>query len=237
MRRTLVTLATIVVSLPATAAVAQTPQRGIPPASRSAEVGGGPSTLARIASGIGGALLGAGLGFFASQIVRGDWQEDGGTYPIDRTLWTVVGASVGLAAGVGFPVGGRGGVPSLRLPSGRDHLGTQELDALGLVDAYHAVSALRPEWLIIRGSRSLAAGTDPVSVGGSGGATTVTGSTPLISEVGTIQVYVNNVNVGGLEELKSIQASEVQHMYFFDTGAATLRWGGSHPHGAILIVT
>ncbi len=208
------------------------------PQELSEDDGGGPSTLARIASAIGSAAIGAGLGFFASQLVQGDWDEVGGSGSVDRALWAVVGGSVGLTLGVRYPVlsGGRGGLSGGGLPRGRGHLAGPALRSPGIDTAYDAVVSLRPEWLTIRGNRSLAAGTDPIRIAGTGAGTQVTGSTPLISEVATIQVYVNGVNVGGIEALRSINVITIDDMYFFDAAAATLRWGEGNPHGAIMVV-
>ena len=241
MRRTALALAAMVALLPLCEAHAQAP-RGAPippvnwPQDLSGGEGDGPSVLSRVGWGIGGAILGAGLGYFASQVARGDWQEGDGNR-MDRSVWAVVGGSVGLTVGAGFPLtGGRRGPGGGGLPTGRDHLGAREMEGLGFDNAHQAVSSLRPEWLRIRGSRSLVPGIDPVTVSGVGGVT-VSGSTPLISESGTIQVYVNHVNIGGTEQLRSVDSRLIRHIYFFDTAAATLRWGGGHPHGAILIIT
>jgi hypothetical protein len=205
----------------------------------SQEAQEGPSTISRIASALGSAVLGAGLGFFASQLVEGDWDETGGPQSINRTAWAVVGGTVGFTFGVRFPLLSRGqGLPgSGGLPRGRAHLAAPALEGIGLNNAYDAVASLRPEWLVIRGARSLVAGTDPVRVEGTGTGVTITGSTPLISEAGTIQVYVNGVNVGGIASLSTINVFNVRDMYFFDAAAATMRWGEGNPHGAILVIT
>jgi hypothetical protein len=151
----------------------------------------------------------------------------------------VVGGTVGFTFGVRFPVfsRGQGRTGSSGLPRGRNHLGASALEGRGIDNAYEAVTSLRPEWLIIRGARSLAAGTDPIRIDGTGQGVQVTGSTPLISEVGTIQVYLDGVNMGGIAALSSINALIIRDMYFFDAAAATIRWGEGNPHGAILVIT
>ena len=63
------------------------------------------------------------------------------------------------------------------------------------------------------------------------------GSTPLISESGTIQVYVDGVRMGSIGALSSISVQTIRDMYFFDAAAATIRWGEGNPHGAILVIT
>ena len=123
------------------------------------------------------------------------------------------------------------------MPRGRDHLSAPALEGRGINNAYEAVAALRPEWLRIRGARSLAAGTDPIRIDGTGQGVRVTGSTPLISEVGTIQVYLDGTKMGGLGALSAINALIIRDIYFFDAAAATIRWGEGNPHGAILVIT
>jgi hypothetical protein len=243
MKRTVIGLAALLATLPTAqvAAQAATPD-SIPPAGWPQELEqdrrGGPGVVSRIATGVGGALLGAGLGFFASHIVQGDWDDTNVGQPIDRSLWAVVGGSLGFAVGMRFPVlGGRGALGRPGLPMGRDHLGADELQGLGIDNVYDAVATLRPEWLRIRGNRSLAASVDPVRVEGTGAGLQISGSTTLISEAATIQVYVDGVNTGGLETLNNIIMLTVRDMYFLDAAAATIRWGEGNPHGAILVIT
>lgn len=244
MRRTVVGLVAILAWSPVTEVAGQrverTPFTPVSwPQEFSQEVGDGPSTISRIASAIGSAALGAGLGFFASQLVQGDWDETGGQQSINRTAWAVVGGTLGFTFGVRFPLlaRGQGLQGSGGLPRGRNHLAAPALEGIGISNAYEAVQSLRPEWLVIRGARSLAAGTDPIRVDGTGAGVQITGSTPLISEAATIQVYVNGVNVGGIASLSTINVLTVQDMYFFDAAAATMRWGEGNPHGAILVIT
>jgi len=243
MRRTALGLVAVLVSFPVTQVAAQAPERDslVPlnwPQELPQEIGSRPSTVSRIATGIGGALLGAGLGFFASQVVQGDWQDDAAQRPINRSLWTVIGGSVGLTFGVRFPLSGGGqGLSRGGLPTGRAHLGASELSGLGIDHALQAVESLRPEWLLIRGNRSLTASVDPVAVDGTGGGVRATGSTPLINESGTIQVYIDGVRAGGIGALGSVSLLRIRDIYFFDAAAATVRWGSGNPHGAILVIT
>lgn len=242
MRRTALALVALLASAPVTEAVAQATERApldpvTWPQDSLAGVERGPSTVSRIATGIGGALLGTGLGFFVSQVVQGDWQDGVDGQAINRSLWAVIGGSVGLTVGFRFPLsGGQGASSRGGLPTGRDHLGLEELQGRSTDNAYNAIAALRPEWLQIRGNRSLSASVDPVVADGTGSGTTVTGTTPLISESETIQVYIDGVNAGGLDRLNSVNIVSVRDMYFLDTARATARWGGHNPHGAILII-
>jgi hypothetical protein len=241
MRRAVPVVVAVLAALPLVEATAQTreinprpptslPQQSFP------DLDDGPTTFSRIVTGVGGALLGAGLGFFASQVVRGDWQDE--HRPINRSLWAVTGGAVGLAIGVRFPLslGGRGSSGRPGLPTGRLHLGRADMVGRGIDNAYEAVELLRPEWLRIRGSQSLAPGLDPVVVSGRG-TPQVTGSTPLNDDASTIQVYVDGVHLGGIATLTAINPFNISDLYFFDAAKATARFGGRNPHGAILVIT
>lgn len=237
-RTTLVTaaLVTLTTVAPVRPLAAQVAPDSLPPA-EWAEADRGPSLTARIASGVGGALLGAGLGFFASQVRQGDWQEATDGSKVNRGLWAALGGGVGFSFGVKFPVGGRGGTSRAGFPTGRNHITFAEMEGRGFNNAYNAVTLMRPDWLQVRGNRSLAASIDPVVVDGTGSGTVVSGSAPLIDESLTIQVYQDEVRRGGLETLRSIDASIIRDIYYFDTARATARWGGGNPHGAILVIT
>jgi hypothetical protein len=242
MRRVSFLLCATITLLPATDVAAQAAASRYTPIRWGqefpSEPSDGPSLFHRITSGVGTALLGAGLGFMASQIVQGDWDDADSGSPIDRTQWAVVGGSLGFAVGVSFPVFGRSGTLGRGgLPGGRQHLGPGELRKRRSGTAYDAVSALRPEWLQIRGSRSLTPGLDPVVVDGTGGVAVVSGTTPLTDESDAIQIYVDYVRVGGLEQLRNVDVANVQDIYFFDAAQATQRFGGGNPHGAILVLT
>jgi hypothetical protein len=140
---------------------------------------------------------------------------------------------VGFGVAFSFPISFKGSRGAGGLPSGRDHIGAAEIIAFGATNAYEAVTLMRPEWTLIRGVQSLAQGLDPVEVAGRG---EIVSGTPLPSEASMIQVYVDDLNIGGIEELRSIEVSLIRDIYFFDAVKATARWGGRNPHGAILIV-
>lgn len=201
----------------------------------SREGADGPGLWPRIESALCGAVLGTGLGFLVSHVVRGDWDEQGDRRRIDRSLWATVGGSVGFAVAFSFPLSPQRRLSPGGWPSGRYHIGAAELLAHGLNNAYEAVTLLRPEWTVIRGTQSLAQGLDPFNV--SGMRRVIVTGTPLPNEASTIQVYVNDLNIGGIEELRSVEVGLIRDIYFFDAAKATARWGGRNPHGAILIIT
>ena len=168
----------------------------------------------RLLSALGGAVLGAGMGFFASQVVKGDWEE-GPNGRVDRPAWAAVGGSIGLALGFSFPLGGRPGNddPLANLPGGRFRIDASEFDKLGITNALEAVQTLRPEWLNPRGVH-------------------------VIGESATesIDVYLDNNRLGGVSSMRDVQAKAIRSMHYFDAAAATVRYGAGHSHGVILII-
>ena len=169
----------------------------------------------RLFSGLGGAALGAGVGFFASQVFRGDWDEAPGRREVDRPAWAAVGGSIGLAVGISFPLGGRGAPPAATrgVRGGRYALTADEFRANGYHHALEAVRALRPEWLNARGIHIIGESADE-----------------------TITVYLDDVRMGGIESLRQLHVQMIRAMHLLDAGAATARWGAGHSHGVILVI-
>ena len=177
---------------------------------------GGKAFHTRLLTALGGAAVGAGVGFFASQVVKGDWDEAPGRQA-NRTTWAAVGGSLGLALGfsVGLPGGAVRAEPPRRLPQGRKLLSGDELrEAVTAKTAFDAVEMLRPEWLNTRGVH-------------------VIGETPDES----IMIYIDESRLGGIETLHEVNKEIIRTMHFVDPGPATVRWGAGHSHGVILITT
>lgn len=207
-------------ALVATPAAAQTlsqPGLSTPGRASLAELQGGPASWhARVLTALGGAVVGAGVGFFTSQVFTGDWDEDPGRYQVDRSLWAAVGGSVGFVVGFTVPLAGTGRAAPTRTPGlrgGRFALTAVEMDGKGLKTAYEAVEVLRPEWLITRGTHVLNEAPQE-----------------------RIEVYLDNIRLGGVQSLREVSAEIVGSMHFLDAGAASVRFGAGHSHGAILVV-
>lgn len=49
-------------------------------------------------------------------------------------------------------------------------------------------------------------------------------------------VYVNDIMVGGLDQLHAIRAAQIDELRYLDAREATMRFGTGHPDGAILIL-
>ncbi len=193
---------------------------------RTAEVGStNTSWWARAGTAAAAGVVGAWVGFFASQVALGDWDEQDGNGHIDRRRWAAIGGAVGFTLGFSFPIGGRAGAmgasrptpgagPGLGLPGGRSAITAAEISGSGASTAYDVVKNLRSEWLL----RRLPHAWDT-------------------KEEADIRVYLDARLLGGLDALSTVAAQDVQAMYRFDASQATTRWGAGHEEGAILIVT
>lgn len=169
----------------------------------------------RVLTAIGGAAVGAGVGFFTSQIFKGDWDEEPGRNEVHRSAWAAVGGSIGFAVGFSFPIAGHGRTPdpATRLPRGRFQIRAADFEGQGLDTADDIIRLVRPEWLIERGVNII--GEAP----GQG-----------------LEVYLDDVRLGTVRTLRDVGADIVQSMHYFDPGAATFRFGAGHSHGVILII-
>ena len=97
-------------------------------------------------------------------------------------------------------------------PARRDVLTQQDLLHSGFTTAMDAIRALRGNWLETHGVNSLYSPS-------------------------TIKVYLDDTQVGGVDELNSISISEVVYIRHYDGVAATARWGLDHGAGAIYVST
>ena len=107
--------------------------------------------------------------------------------------------------------------PKTRMSS-PDYVTSIEIQATPASNAYELISRLRPRWL----------------------QTTATGSLSGGGRSQVIAVYVDGVRVGAKEGLRSIPASSIKTMQYYDAGRAAtiLRGVGSEPiAGAIVITT
>jgi hypothetical protein len=89
---------------------------------------------------------------------------------------------------------------------------TAELRGIHAKDAYEVIQFLRPAWLQRRGAYTF--GDD-----------------------GGIAVYLNSMRLQGIDALREIESGAVTSIRYFDAMAAQFRFGLSHNHGAIQVVT
>jgi hypothetical protein len=186
---------------------------------------GGPSWTSRFWNAVGGAALGAGVGYFASQLASGDWDE--GEITQHRQDWAIVGGSIGLAAGFSFPFFGQGASPSPTVRSNpRTLITAPEVVDAAANTAYEVVRLLRPNWLSSRRPTLIAdvtcSANDPVCE-------------PV--SVDEMKIYLDGHRLGGASTLMEINAGNIQTIRYFGPAAAVARWGAGHGQGAILVNT
>lgn len=92
----------------------------------------------------------------------------------------------------------------------RNFLPQEEIGGRVSGSALDAVRMLRPAWLVKRGPQSVSFEAD-------------------------IWVYLGRSRMGGVESLREIAAGNVAWLEFLDAAAANYRFGGGHPHGAIVV--
>lgn len=104
---------------------------------------------------------------------------------------------------------------SLRAAPARNVLTAAEIVASRVSDAYQAVSELRPDFLRRRSSSATV--------------------TPI--KAAAVDVYLDDLPFGNVESLRAIPLERVRVIRYLTPFDADLRWGGSHPAGAILVTT
>ena len=122
---------------------------------------------------------------------------------------------VSLAACATATPGGDGESLSLRASPARNVLTAAEIVAARVTDVYQAVSQLRPDFLRRRPAPSIA--TQP--------------------RAAVVSVYLDELPFGNIESLRMIPLERVRVIRYLSPYDADLRWGGSHPGGAILVTT
>ena len=123
--------------------------------------------------------------------------------------------SISLTACVSGPSGTNAERMSLRTTPARNVLTAAEIVASKVSDAYQAVTQLRPDFLRRRSN-----------------AATLTPLRP-----NAITVYLDELPFGNVESLRQIPLERVRIIRYLTPFDAELRWGGSHPTGAILVST
>jgi hypothetical protein len=86
----------------------------------------------------------------------------------------------------------------------------EQINENHFLNAYDAVQATRSNWLQTRGTDSFATPSEVV-------------------------VYRDNVKLGGVAELRSIQATTIAYIRYYDGVEATSRWGVGHSAGVIQV--
>ena len=181
--------------------------------------------------------MGAWVGFVAAKIRISDWNEQSRSAAASRfrTGATVGGALIGVSigslslrgssCGAARSAGARGPKVS---QAGRP-ITAAEIERAGINgSAYDLVYTLRPTWLNLRGLNSSREAAKVV---------TVNGQEVLVPGDPELMVYLDNVRLGTISELRNISAAGVLGVRYFDGPQATFRWGAGHARGAIQVLT
>lgn len=204
----------------------------VPELDRSLSSATAPEGLARqLLRAVGGAAVGAWVGYMASQVAVGDWDDDRG---IDRGSWTAGGAAIGVTVGLTIPAGRVPPRASNESPvdrrSGRNVLTREQIQKAQSGNLYEVIQSLRPEWLQTRGTGSMRE-TARGSAEGIGGEINVRPGIPAI------RTYLDGSRLGDVDALRTVDAGMIGEARFLSPAEATQRWGAGHLHGAILVLT
>jgi hypothetical protein len=140
-------------------------------------------------------------------------------------------------------------------PADRTRIGAEEIAAIGVGSAAEAIERLRPDWSRIRGLQSMSLGTKGrdgmvttteivgervvtrSALGGNSGSKA--GTAQAVSGMGQseIVVYLDGNRLGGLDELRLLQANTISSIVYLDAPSATIRYGTNHSQGAIVITS
>lgn len=120
-------------------------------------------------------------------------------------LFTLLVAVAGCASGGGAADGSPRARARMDVITKEQALESRATDALGIVET------LRSGWLRERGSDS------------------------LTGQPTRVQVYFDDVRLGGVETLRSISLVQIGHIRYYDGVAASGRWGLGHGAGVIFV--
>jgi hypothetical protein len=109
---------------------------------------------------------------------------------------------------------------------GTNVISAEEIAGTTATNAYELIQNLRPRWLHDRGQQTL--GT--VQREGMDGPVAVMATTGIV-------VYLDGTRMGAVSTLREIPTRDLRSARRLSSGEATQRFGGGHPHGAIILAT
>ena len=112
-----------------------------------------------------------------------------------------------------FSIVGCAGATSQGGAGRSDLIVADQLRSRGFASVYDAVEQLRSNWLRTRGRDS------------------------LMGPPSEVQVYLDNVRMGGVATLRQISPATVTYVQWYNANDATARWGIGHGAGAIYVST
>ena len=198
------------------------------------------SLLRRVVDGVGGAAVGAWVGYMASQITWSDWRDGSGRGAY-RVRFSLAGAALGGVAGSLLGGGGPpGAAPTgLRPAPGQEPITAEDIRGTRARRLSDVIRQLRPQWLTVRGVDVLPPDSLRRSPGDSAG--TALGSSPYIGNdprsVPGPRVYLDDVLLGGIQDLDEIEPNSIALIEYVDPRHAMMRWGVGNNDGAIRLVT
>lgn len=89
----------------------------------------------------------------------------------------------------------------------------EQIQGSSAANVLDLVRSLRPQWLRPRGTSRVGQGADQVTV------------------------YMNNLRMGGVAQLRELSTSQVQSVEYLDGRRAQLRFGNGHEAGVILVTS
>jgi hypothetical protein len=228
---------------PGTAAATRAPVR------LSAARGGSASRTA--VHVLGGALLGAGAGYLASQVAWSDWDKSSNSEFAHRRMsfavgGGAVGALVGAVLGHGSPrTLNAGPAPAVPVNAMGAMITSEDLRAATATTLYELLQSTHPTWLRGRGEGAFRAGkpatgaargTPAGDADGTGvSALSAQGPADLASSSPAPKVYLDGGFLGDVNQLREVLVAETESVEYLDVAAATYRFGPGHPSGAISV--
>jgi hypothetical protein len=127
------------------------------------------------------------------------------------------GVSLGKALMVGTGCGSRTPVPAID-----PHINTvEQIVKSNATNAYDVIATLRPQMFTAHGAPTTR-GQQPSTAG---------------RQALPVAVYVDNVKVASVAELKGLPKMDVREIRYLSPRAATDRWGQNHAGGVIAVTT
>lgn len=94
-----------------------------------------------------------------------------------------------------------------------DRITREQIGDTSYPDLYQMITALRANWVRIRGPDNFS------------------------GRPAEVQVYLDDVRLGGLSNLRAIHPMEIDYVRYFDGVQASARWGFDHGSGVIYVAT
>lgn len=211
------------------------PEPGLPALDAAADqrAGAGLFSWSGVLHTLGGALVGGWVGYVGSQVALSDWEkETNSSFRDQRLSWVAGGMAVGVLGswvigGTGSPAGALAPAPG-DPGSDRMWIGRSEIRGTDASDVYALIQSIRPEWLRDRGVQSWSESAR--GHGDEEGVSVTPGRDRIL-------VYLDDLRLGGVDELRSIAPTDIDHLQFIGPREATYRYGTGHSHGVILLST